>query len=36
MRAKVDRRLSFLQVLTPQEFVIAGDYLVRACPTWKW
>lgn len=24
------------KVLTPQEFVVAGDYLVRACPTWKW
>jgi ubiquitin-like-conjugating enzyme ATG3 len=25
-----------LQVLTPDEFVRAGDYLVRACPTWSW
>lgn len=25
-----------LQVLTPEEFVKAGDYLVRACPTWSW
>lgn len=25
-----------LQVLTPQEFVASGDYLVRACPTWSW
>eukprot|EP00775_Hariotina_reticulata_P010379 gene10379-10537_t len=24
------------RVLTPQEFVMAGDYLVRACPTWSW
>ncbi|WIA09304.1 hypothetical protein OEZ85_008711 [Tetradesmus obliquus] len=24
------------RVLTPQEFVKAGDYLVRACPTWSW
>eukprot|EP00878_Enallax_costatus_P003154 GHUV01003354.1.p1 GENE.GHUV01003354.1~~GHUV01003354.1.p1 ORF type:complete len:301 (+),score=98.44 GHUV01003354.1:117-1019(+) len=24
------------RVLTPQEFVQAGDYLVRACPTWSW
>jgi hypothetical protein len=24
------------QVLTPEEFVAAGDYLVRACPTWSW
>ncbi|MEW5317645.1 MAG: hypothetical protein WDW38_008927 [Sanguina aurantia] len=24
------------RVLTPQEFVITGDYLVRACPTWSW
>lgn len=23
-------------VLTPEEFVLAGDYLVRACPTWAW
>lgn len=23
-------------VLTPDEFVVAGDYLVRACPTWSW
>ena len=24
------------QVLTPEEFVRAGDFLVRACPTWSW
>ncbi|KAF8073057.1 PXM16 [Scenedesmus sp. PABB004] len=24
------------RVLTPAEFVAAGDYLVRACPTWSW
>lgn len=24
------------QVLTPDEFVKAGDFLVRACPTWSW
>eukprot|EP00879_Flechtneria_rotunda_P009568 GHRR01010014.1.p1 GENE.GHRR01010014.1~~GHRR01010014.1.p1 ORF type:complete len:240 (+),score=76.98 GHRR01010014.1:205-924(+) len=24
------------RVLTPQEFAQAGDYLVRACPTWSW
>ena len=24
------------QVLTPEEFVSAGDYLVRTCPTWSW
>mmetsp|Transcript_8738 Transcript_8738/g.18622 ORF Transcript_8738/g.18622 Transcript_8738/m.18622 type:complete len:301 (-) Transcript_8738:342-1244(-) len=24
------------RVLTPEEFVAAGDYLVRACPTWSW
>mmetsp|Transcript_2151 Transcript_2151/g.3487 ORF Transcript_2151/g.3487 Transcript_2151/m.3487 type:complete len:308 (+) Transcript_2151:85-1008(+) len=24
------------KVLTPEEFVKAGDYLVRACPTWSW
>jgi ubiquitin-like-conjugating enzyme ATG3 len=23
-------------VLTPEEFVIAGDYLTQKCPTWKW
>lgn len=23
-------------VLTPEEYVAAGDLLVRACPTWKW
>lgn len=25
-----------LQVLTPEEFVESGDYLVRTCPTWSW
>ncbi len=25
-----------LQVLTPDEFVEAGDYLVKTCPTWSW
>ena len=24
------------QVLMPAEFVTAGDFLVRACPTWSW
>lgn len=24
------------RVLTPDEFVAAGDFLVRACPTWSW
>jgi len=24
------------RVLTPQEFVISGDFLVRTCPTWSW
>lgn len=24
------------RVLTPQEFVASGDYLVHACPTWSW
>ena len=24
------------QVLTPEEFLAAGDQLVRACPTWQW
>ena len=23
-------------VLTPEEFVVAGDFLVRTCPTWSW
>ena len=23
-------------VLSPEEFVAAGDALVRACPTWSW
>ncbi|KAG7670497.1 hypothetical protein KSW81_003060 [Nannochloris sp. 'desiccata'] len=23
-------------VLTPEEFVLAGDYLVQTCPTWSW
>jgi ubiquitin-like-conjugating enzyme ATG3 len=23
-------------VLTPKEFVAAGDLLVSKCPTWKW
>ena len=23
-------------ILTPEEFVKAGDYLVMKCPTWKW
>ncbi|VVC44814.1 Autophagy-related protein 3,Autophagy-related protein 3, N-terminal,Autophagy-related protein 3, C- [Cinara cedri] len=23
-------------VVTPQEFVIAGDHLVHTCPTWEW
>ncbi|KAL4427336.1 hypothetical protein ABPG77_003245 [Micractinium sp. CCAP 211/92] len=23
-------------VLTPEEFVAAGDYLVHSCPTWSW
>lgn len=27
---------SSLQVLTPEQFVAAGDYLVHACPTWSW
>jgi hypothetical protein len=25
-----------LQTLTPEEFVLAGDYLVKTCPTWSW
>ena len=23
-------------VLSPDEFVLAGDFLVAACPTWGW
>ena len=23
-------------MLTPEEFVAAGDQLVARCPTWKW
>jgi len=23
-------------VVTPEEFVVAGDYLVEQCPTWSW
>lgn len=23
-------------VLTPEEFIVAGDYLVHCFPTWKW
>ena len=23
-------------VLTPEEFVAAGDHLVHHCPSWKW
>jgi len=23
-------------VLTPKEFIIAGDQLVNMCPTWEW
>lgn len=28
--------LHTVQVLTPAEFVAAGDYLVSTCPTWSW
>ena len=23
-------------MLTPEEFLASGDYLVRTCPTWSW
>ena len=23
-------------MLTPEEFVLAGDHLVHTCPTWTW
>ena len=23
-------------VLTPDEFILAGDFLVHHCPTWSW
>ena len=23
-------------ILTPEEFILSGDYLVEKCPTWKW
>ena len=23
-------------MVTPEEFVVAGDYLVEQCPTWSW
>ena len=23
-------------VVTPEEFVVAGDFLVQQCPTWAW
>ena len=26
----------YIQVLTPEEFVVAGDMLVQSCPTWSW
>jgi len=36
--APISEKSNFLTtgVLTPQEFVEAGDFLVYKCPTWKW
>jgi ubiquitin-like-conjugating enzyme ATG3 len=36
--APVARQSRFLDqgVLTPEEFVLAGDLLVQKCPTWQW
>jgi hypothetical protein len=33
---RLDERSRCPQVLTPDEFVLAGDYLTRLCPTWSW
>lgn len=32
----LERLFSSPQVLTPDEFVQAGDFLAQACGTWRW
>lgn len=29
-------RYTWVQVLTPEEFVTSGEYLVKTCSTWTW
>lgn len=35
-RALQDSKFKESGMLTPEEFVRAGDYLVYHCPTWSW
>ena len=30
------KKLQLSGMLTPEEFIVAGDQLVHACPTWSW